>query len=98
MLDDPLFWGCLAIAAAIVFVGRRIAARVDAMSANLGNGSNGIHEMVYVKLVSIEGELSEIRAGIEGLDYNLSEIEGHVRPKRPTNPYALLDETGKHAD
>jgi hypothetical protein len=82
MLAEPLFLGCLVIALSILWVGRRIAARVDAMSINLGNGSNGIHEMVYVKLTSIEDELSEMRSGIDALDFRASEIEGHVRPMR----------------
>ncbi|WP_088306709.1 hypothetical protein [Novosphingobium sp. B 225] len=86
MLAEPLFLGCLFIALAILWVGRRIAARVDAMSINLGNGSNGIHEMVYTKLTAIEDDLREIRSGIEGLDYRASEIEDHVRPVRQARP------------
>jgi len=59
------------------------------MSINLGNGSNGIHEMAYTKLSSIEDELREIRSAVEGIDFRVSEIEDHLKPAREANPFAL---------
>lgn len=89
MLADPLFLGCLAVALAIIWAGRRIATRVDHMSINLGNGGNGIHEMVYSKLDSIEEELRQIRSTIEVVDFRVSEIEDHVKPPPEANPFEL---------
>jgi hypothetical protein len=89
MLTDPVFWGGMAVAVAVLFTGGRIVAHIDAMSINLGNGSNGIHAMVADRLLAIEEELHEIRSGIEGLDFVASNIEGHVRPKPEPNPYDM---------
>jgi hypothetical protein len=59
------------------------------MSINLGNGSNGIHEMAYVKLSAIEDELREIRLAIEGVDFRVSEIEDHMKPAPEINPFEI---------
>ncbi len=89
MLNEPILWGGLIVGLAVVFTGNRIVAHIDAMSVNLGNGSNGMHAMVADKLISIESELQGIHSTVEGLDFRLSEIEEHVRPEPEPNPFDL---------
>ena len=69
--------------------GKRISLHIDNMSLNLGNGSNGLHQMVYEKLHAIESELSEIKATVESVGMTLSKIEDSVVTDSEENPFSF---------